>query len=58
MTGMYPFKTSSSKVRNARNLFPVLRTFVAPMFPDPIFLMSFFFKSLININPNGTDPLK
>jgi hypothetical protein len=37
-------------------LFPVLKTFVAPIFPDPIVLISFFKKIFVIINPNGIDP--
>ena len=40
MTGMYPFTASKIKVAVAKILFPVLRTFVAPILPDPIFLTS------------------
>jgi len=37
---------------------PVLSTLVAPMFPDPIFLTSFFKKNLVNIKPKGIDPIR
>ena len=56
ITGTNPFMISKTKVRIARILFPVLRTFVAPIFPEPIVLMSCFIKVLVNINPNGIDP--
>ena len=39
-------------------LFPVLKTFVAPMFPEPIALTSFFKNIFVNKNPNGIDPKK
>ena len=35
-----PFAISDNKVYAATCLLPVLRTFVAPIFPDPIFLTS------------------
>ena len=40
----------------ATNLFPVLNTFVAPIFFDPIFLISLFNNNLVKINPNGIEP--
>ena len=40
----------------ARNLLPVLSTFVVPIFPEPTVLISFFRNILFNINPNGIDP--
>tara|TARA_B100001123_G_C15137391_1_gene957982 strand:- start:199 stop:375 length:177 start_codon:yes stop_codon:yes gene_type:complete len=45
-------------VIKAKYLFPVLSTFVAPIFPDPIFLISFFINKFVKINPKGTDPHK
>ena len=39
-------------------LFPVLSTFVAPIFPEPIFLISFFKKILAKIKPKGIEPIK
>ena len=43
---------------NATNLFPVLKTFVAPILPEPISLMLPNLKSLdINI-PKGIEPIK
>jgi len=36
ITAIAPFNKSKIKVKIAANLFPVLRTFVAPIFPDPI----------------------
>ena len=58
MTGMYPFTASKIKVAVAKILFPVLRTFVAPILPDPIFLTSWFVKNLVNNKPKGIDPLR
>jgi len=37
---------------------PDLKTFVAPILPDPISLISFFKNNLVNINPKGIDPRK
>ena len=54
----YPFVASSNKVNTARVFLPVLKTFVAPIFPEPIFLMSFFKKNLIIIRPKGIEPSK
>ncbi len=55
-TAALPFKISRNKVRIAKSLFPVLKTFVAPIFLDPIVLISFFKKVFVNIKPNGTEP--
>ena len=49
---------SNIKVNKAKILLPVLSTLVAPIFPDPIFLTSFFKKNLVNIKPKGIDPIK
>ena len=57
-TGIYPFIASSSSVAAAKYLFPVLNTFVAPIFPDPIFLKSTFPNIFVNKRPNGIDPLR
>ena len=54
--GAKPLKISKNRVKDAINLFPVLNTFVAPMFFEPIFLISFFKNKLVNISPNGIDP--
>ena len=58
ITGIYPFNVSNKRVIAANNLFPVLNTFVAPIFPEPIFLISFFINNLVKISPNGIDPQK
>jgi len=58
ITGVTAFSISRIKVAYPTDLFPVLKTFVAPMLPDPIFLMSFFKKTLVNKKPNGIDPIK
>ena len=56
-TGIKPFKISYISVVRAKNLLPVLRTFVAPIFPDPIFLTSIFPKNFVKIRPKGIEPL-
>ena len=42
----------------AKNLFPVLSTFVAPIFPEPIFRTSIFPKIFVTKKPNDIEPLK
>ncbi len=39
-TAINPFKESMNKAKAASILLPVLKTFVAPTLPEPIFLMS------------------
>ena len=56
--GITAFKISNVKVKYPIVLFPVLKTFVAPMFPEPTFLISFFKKIFVNIKPKGIDPKK
>ena len=46
------------RVAKAKYLFPVLRTLVAPIFLDPMFLISLPLKNLVKIKPKGTDPQK
>ena len=58
ITGKYPFNISKAKVKIASTLFPVRKTFVAPIFPEPIFLTSFPWKVFVKIKPKGTDPLR
>ena len=55
-TGTIPFKISKNKVSIAINLFPALKTLVAPIFLEPISLMSFFKNNLVRIKPNGIEP--
>ena len=55
-TAAQPFKISSNKVKIAIDLLPVLKTFVAPIFLDPIFLISLFMKILVKISPKGIEP--
>ena len=57
ITGTYPLSISKNKVKNAKILFPDLRTFVAPIFPEPIFLISFLLNIFVNIKPKGIEPL-
>ena len=57
-TGTYPLRISNIRVVAAKYLLPVLRTFVAPILPEPIFLISWSPKNLVKINPKGIEPLK
>ena len=45
-------------VKRAIFLFPVRKTFVAPIFPLPIFLISPNPDIFVSINPKGIDPKK
>jgi hypothetical protein len=56
VTAIYALNISRIKVKAPKNLFPVLSTFVAPIFPDPISLRSFFKKNFVKIKPKGIDP--
>ena len=58
MIEKYPFSKSSIRVVRARDFFPVLKTFVVPILPDPISLISFFKKIFVKSNPKGIDPNK
>ena len=58
MTDTYPFKASNINVAKARDLFPVRKTLVVPIFPEPTFLMSCFKKILVINKPNGIEPKK
>ena len=53
---MYPFEMSSKSVITAKDVFPVLRTFVAPILPEPIFLISILLKTLERRRPRGIEP--
>ena len=53
-----PFPESRIKVRRAQLLFPVRSTFVAPIFPEPIFLMSSVPQMRVMISPKGIDPMR
>ena len=57
-TAQTPFEKSNKRVKNAAILFPVRKTLVAPMFPDPTFLKSPSPKiSEIRI-PKGIEPAR
>ena len=58
MIGITALKMSKNNVAYPIDLFPVLKAFVAPIFPEPISLMSFLTKNLVNIYPKGIDPSK
>ena len=58
MTGIKPFNMSKIRVKRAKNFLPVLKTFVAPILPEPIFLTSSPENILVNKSPNGIEPLK
>ena len=58
ITEAYPFKISNNNVAIANFFLPVLKTFVVPILPDPIFLISLFKKILVIIKPNGIEPSK
>ena len=47
ITGTYPFNASKIRVIPAKYLFPDLKTLVAPILPDPIFLISVLIKILV-----------
>ena len=49
-------KISINKVKPATNLFPALKTFVAPIFLEPTLRISLLKKNLLKINPKGIDP--
>tara|TARA_B100000586_G_C20101273_1_gene425009 strand:- start:1448 stop:1936 length:489 start_codon:yes stop_codon:yes gene_type:complete len=54
--GITPFAISKNKVMPAINLFPVLKTLVAPIFLEPISLISLFKNSLVKTKPKGIEP--
>jgi hypothetical protein len=53
---IYPFKISNNKVAAAKDFLPVRKTFVVPIFPEPIFLISLSKNIFVIINPKGIDP--
>ena len=53
-----PLLPSKINVKKAIFLLPVLKTFVAPIFPLPIFLISPKPDILVKTNPKGTEPIK
>ena len=58
MIGITAFKTSKDNVLYPSNLLPALKAFVAPIFPEPIFLISLPIKVLVKISPKGIEPNK
>ena len=57
MNGRKPLKISKQRTKNAKNLFPVLKTFVAPILPEPMFLISPNPDNFVNISAKGKDPI-
>ena len=57
MIETYPLKLSRINVAPPRDLLPVLRTLVAPMFPEPILRISFFRKIFVIKRPKGIEPI-
>ena len=58
MKGKTPLKISKHSTANAKDLFPVRRTFVAPTLPEPIFLISPCPNNFVSIRANGIDPIR
>ena len=58
MTGVIAFSISKINVAYPTTLLPALSTFVAPIFPEPIFLISTPLKIFVKISPNGIEPDK
>ena len=57
-TAQMPFKISKRRVKNAASLFPVRKTLVAPMFPDPTFRKSPSPRTFEIRIPKGIEPTK
>ena len=53
-----PFPPSSKSVAIAKLFFPVLKTFVAPIFPDPTDRISPRPENFTRSNPKGMDPIR
>ena len=51
-------KISKQRTTIAKNLFPVLKTLVAPTFPEPIFLISPKQNNFVKINAKDNDPIR
>ena len=49
-------KESRKKTKIPDLMLITLKTFVAPILPDPSFLISFFKKILVNKKPKGIEP--
>ena len=58
MIETYPLRTSNNKVAAAKDFFPVLKTLVVPIFPEPISRISLPKNIFVIINPKGIDPNK
>ena len=58
INGTIPLIISRKSTINAKYLFPVLRTLVAPTFPEPIFLISPNPNIFVSKYPKGIDPKK
>ena len=57
-TAQIPFEKSNRRVKKAANLFPVRKTLVAPILPDPTFRKSPSPRNFEIIIPKGTEPAK
>ena len=57
-TAQMPFEKSKRRVKNAASLFPVRKTLVAPMFPDPTFRKSPSPRIFDIMMPTGIEPAK
>ncbi len=57
-TAHRPFEKSKRRVKNAASLFPVRKTLVAPMFPDPTFRKSPSPSTFAIRIPKGMEPAK
>ena len=57
-TEIYPLRISNISVAKAKDFFPVRKTFVVPILPEPTFLISCFKKILVITKPKGIDPNK
>ena len=53
-----PFNMSAKRVAAAIPFFPVRRTLVAPMLPDPMSRISPSPDNLVKTRPNGTEPME
>ena len=58
ITDMNPLTPSKIKTKKASDFDPVLRTLVAPIFPEPMVLTSPIPEILVSINPKGIEPAR
>ena len=56
--GRKPLNISRQSTEKAKTLLPVLKTLVAPTFPEPIFLISPKPNNFVKINAKGVEPIK